>query len=291
MTKKIAVQFFGHLRSFRDTVESFQKHVIKPNENLGYEIDVFIHTWDKTDHSDVVWHNKGGETRGNELTQEDIDFINETYKPKGLLIENQKNILDNTKNMPKHYIWSISHDKTIKLREEYEKQNSISYDIIVSTRADLMFKRDLIPYGYLKEYEHPENIAGALKGSKLDDNVIFCASNVFMRTNVIDYRSPAEWDLLWFSKNDVENIADAHKILIDYHVHEDVIMYRPWGDSIDLSEGNNTKATMIEKLFYQILYKLSFGSTRKYYKTQYIHLKNNRKISNRRAHYSKDIHI
>ena len=48
---KIAVQFFGHLRTFMDCYNSI-------NENLlnRYDADVFFYTWDRLDHNTKTWH-------------------------------------------------------------------------------------------------------------------------------------------------------------------------------------------------------------------------------------------
>ena len=56
MTKKIAVQMFGHLRTFEHTYKSFFENLINPNKEDGYEIDIFIHTWDKLE-ANATYHN------------------------------------------------------------------------------------------------------------------------------------------------------------------------------------------------------------------------------------------
>ena len=55
--KHLAVQLFGHLRTFEKTFNSFYNNVVKPNEDAGYSIDIFIHTWDEFECTTQQWHN------------------------------------------------------------------------------------------------------------------------------------------------------------------------------------------------------------------------------------------
>ncbi|MFK0391959.1 hypothetical protein ACISNN_07800, partial [Campylobacter jejuni] len=46
MKKKLAIHFFGFIRTFRDTYNNFKLNILDVNSQ-DYEIDIFIHTWDK----------------------------------------------------------------------------------------------------------------------------------------------------------------------------------------------------------------------------------------------------
>ncbi|MBX0749070.1 hypothetical protein I7W34_03975 [Campylobacter jejuni] len=61
MKKKLAIHFFGFIRTFRDTYDNFKLNILDVNSQ-DYEIDIFIHTWDKYNSVDTskeqfnVWH-------------------------------------------------------------------------------------------------------------------------------------------------------------------------------------------------------------------------------------------
>ncbi|EAI9747866.1 alpha-2,3-sialyltransferase, partial [Campylobacter jejuni] len=44
MKKKLAIHFFGFIRTFRDTYNNFKLNILDVNSQ-DYEIDIFIHTW------------------------------------------------------------------------------------------------------------------------------------------------------------------------------------------------------------------------------------------------------
>ncbi|WP_086306966.1 hypothetical protein [Campylobacter devanensis] len=85
--KRLAIQFFGHTRTYKNTYESFFKYIVEPNQQDGWEIDIFIHTWDMSSSSDGSWHNGRDLFDINPLNQNDIDDIKRVYKPKKLLVE------------------------------------------------------------------------------------------------------------------------------------------------------------------------------------------------------------
>ena len=49
--KRLAIQFFGHTRTYKKTYESFLKNIVEPNLKDGWQIDIFIHTWDMSSSS------------------------------------------------------------------------------------------------------------------------------------------------------------------------------------------------------------------------------------------------
>ena len=80
---KIAVQIFGHLRTFKECFPFLKKNLLDK-----YDCDVFMHTWDTIDHSTKTWHNNFmPNTNDNvELIKEDLISL---YKIKKLKIEHQ----------------------------------------------------------------------------------------------------------------------------------------------------------------------------------------------------------
>lgn len=85
--KRLAIQFFGHTRTYKKTYESFFKNIVEPNLKDGWQIDIFIHTWDMSSSSDGSWHNGQDLFDINPLNQNDIDDIKRIYSPKSFLVE------------------------------------------------------------------------------------------------------------------------------------------------------------------------------------------------------------
>jgi hypothetical protein len=76
MTKRIAIQLFGHLRSFQRTCRSLEKYVILPNKKNGCQVDIFIHTWDELEHTDTRLHYVTDKrNRGKPLTDAHREFV------------------------------------------------------------------------------------------------------------------------------------------------------------------------------------------------------------------------
>jgi hypothetical protein len=150
MSKRIAIQLFGHLRSFRVTYKSFIKNIVNVNRKDGYEVDIFIHTWTETDHSTIAWHNPDGHKRGSSLTSEVIDKVKEYYAPKMFLIEEQLDAIDypltsklygrinSSYKTLLNFTYTIY--KSSELRQEYEKENGLMYDYVIVTRPDILFQ-------------------------------------------------------------------------------------------------------------------------------------------------------
>lgn len=85
---KIALLFYGHLRSFKSTFPYLEANVLKANSDC--EMDIFIHTWDELEHPTPRRHYKKDlEIAGKKIQEEDIDFIKERYQPIGLKITPQ----------------------------------------------------------------------------------------------------------------------------------------------------------------------------------------------------------
>ena len=85
--KRLAIQFFGHTRTYKKTYESFFKNIVEPNLKDGWEVDIFIHTWDMSSSSDKSWHNGMDLFDINPLNQNDIEDIKRIYSPKSFLVE------------------------------------------------------------------------------------------------------------------------------------------------------------------------------------------------------------
>jgi hypothetical protein len=123
------------------TFESLRKNILEPNKATGWEIDIFIHTWDEKQSN-----NQRDYSEKEKLSTADIDLIKKLYSPKKLLVEPQikinghlHHIVENIE-IPKsriHNTYYTMH-KTNKLRREYENKN-VKYDFVIATRMDIDF--------------------------------------------------------------------------------------------------------------------------------------------------------
>jgi len=133
---KIAVQFFGHLRTFEETHGFTMTNLIE-----RYDCDIFMHTWDEIDSSTLAWNNKL-------QYKKDIswDTVENIYKPKKLKIEHQEikedqivASLDGSRktslNGMKFMFYSM--EQANKLRHDYEQETGTKYDIVLCIRPDI----------------------------------------------------------------------------------------------------------------------------------------------------------
>ncbi|EHE9213355.1 hypothetical protein IFW04_001392 [Campylobacter upsaliensis] len=218
---KLAICFMGHLRTYKQTYESFLENVLKPNlkDAMWEEIDIFIHTWDTFEKSGFAWHEQNKEIDGVKITEQVICEVKQIYKPKKMLVET----LMQDRGM------HLSIERSQKLALEYEKEQNISYDYIMVTRPDLYFHTPLILSSFINAYQKDE----ALKSISLPKKHIFAAHNTFGRMLVDDRRLLCEGDLLWFGNiKPLPLILDAFNpqkiflIPINYILHRDFFLQR-----------------------------------------------------------------
>jgi len=145
---KIAVQLYGHLRTFRECAPALKEHFLD-----HYDCDVFIHTWDTLDHTTKAWHklNEGKEVI--ELNTDDIKKeLQQLYNPQGIIIETQDktdlgNITDNYGQV--YSIFAIrcmmqTMKKANSLRMAYQNENDKKYDYVLCTRPDVFLKEPFV---------------------------------------------------------------------------------------------------------------------------------------------------
>ena len=166
-TRRIAIQLYGHVRSFKRTYPYFKKNIVEALQKEGMIVDVFIHTWTELDYiiSYVRHYSPDKRICGEPLTENDIDFIETSYKPRSFLMEQQKVLTveeqeieasngiygkSGYKNMAYTY-YSVN-----KLRTDYEIANSISYDLVIATRPDIVFYKKLSLESIYRDFSEEE---------------------------------------------------------------------------------------------------------------------------------------
>lgn len=199
MAKHLAIQIFGHLRTFDKTFSSFYENLILPNEKSGYEIDVFMHVWDELEYSAWQWHNdEVPELRGKKLTKEQLDFVKNNYKP--TLFETTPQIKTDDETKFSEFTGGKTSYSTMlnawftkfrvnEIRQEYEKSSGIKYDLVLNTRADILYKNPLViddivaPFtsGWLNKFDNIYNklfYSGYHRDMPLRDERLLAASDI-----------------------------------------------------------------------------------------------------------------
>ncbi|EHB9887950.1 hypothetical protein JZB77_001864, partial [Campylobacter coli] len=214
--KKLAIQLFGHMRTYEKTYKKFKENIIDVNVQNNWEIDLFIHTWDKFNSSSKSWHKDLNLFSNNDyLKESDKNKIRKLYNPKILSIESLKE---------GEHGGLLSKRAGNKIREEYEKQNNIKYNYILYTRPDILFLNPLRLDRYLEEYNKYAFL-------KLPSKHAFCGNNFFRRMCIADPRYINEGDIVYFSSSSQEYFRceenkDFLVIPIDYTLYKDFLIQR-----------------------------------------------------------------
>lgn len=137
-------------RAFEYTSKNFFKNIVNPNLKDGYKVDIFFYTWNEFNRKTKSWHDHdiSFPTMNNKkLSQNDITTLLKIYNPKlyeiSELPENEHGML-------------ASYNKGRELRKKYEKMMNIKYDIILTTRFDMLFHKEMSIDYYLNLYKNGE---------------------------------------------------------------------------------------------------------------------------------------
>ena len=221
--KRLAICLFGHLRTYEKTHQNFFRNIVEQNLKDSWEIDIFMHTWDRLSSSEGSWHKDRITFDERELSDNEIVKVKEIYKPKMISIETLPNGV---------YGYPLTLHRVNEIRESYEKENNIKYDYILYTRYDLLFVNPLRINIYLDEYRRYPQMKLPLKHC-------FYVNNHFRRMQIADPRYINTGDLLYFANYSVYNFHNDNKkdflISISYTLYRDFFIQRK-----DFIHGENT---------------------------------------------------
>jgi hypothetical protein len=221
--KRIAIQLFGHMRSFELAYKSFKKNIIDANEFDGYVIDIFIHTWDQVDHNTISYR-EDGTSVPLKLTDEQIGLAKKLYDPKKIVITPQieyENIVMSEKlgngNVKRSIRGCVNMAFSLytgsKLRQEYERDTGNKYDYVLVTRPDVIFYKEVKLARIINTYR-TFNI-------KEPDSVIFHSIGLWGRPHKIeDDRIMGGTDLVFFGRP--HNIDIANSVYENFEENIDV---------------------------------------------------------------------
>lgn len=173
---KIAIQLFGHLRTFEQCAPVLQQKLLS-----HYDCDIFIHTWSETEH--CAKHQLNQLTGDIQSKQTNIiyDKIIQYYHPKKILIEEQEdfdiyNIYNpsaSEKDIFKDFhkvslngqIYMLqSMCKSNNLRFIYQQESNINYDYVIFMRPDILLDEDFLITKYVLNFKYNPNIIISLSG-------------------------------------------------------------------------------------------------------------------------------
>ena len=213
---KIAVCFFGHLRTFKRCAP-----YIKYNLLNHYDCDLFMHTWSEYNHKTKTWHNnkyiKGIVTKEKILSvYKDIkDIIIEKQ-----IVEDMGNITVTSDNkiISLFGIKSMYHSMqtSYTLCEQYAKNNNIEYDFILMIRPDIV----------LSDNFNIEKYSSILSVDELSKAFFTISNNSASIQGT--YKFLRATDLLFFAKpNIIGNILNNSYDIIQKLLNNKVINHSP----------------------------------------------------------------
>jgi hypothetical protein len=144
---KVAVQIFGHLRTYDKCSKSLKKYLLD-----NYDCDVFMHTWSERDHCTQTWYENKMKPTAVCASDVQKEFSRNFFKLNRLVVEKQEpkdlgNIKDGRYSTAQRSIFGISamfHSmaQANRLREEYAAENNAAYDFIVCIRPDILLVKN-----------------------------------------------------------------------------------------------------------------------------------------------------
>ena len=203
---KIAVQVFGHVRTFEKCAPSLKKYFLR-----YYDCDVFIHTWSTLDHETQTWHKR--KTSSHSIDQSQFENkIQSLYSPKKIKIEHQvpedlgTYEASSSRTLSIYGIKSMfySMEQANKLRESYEFQSKTEYDYVLMIRPDILLKKRL----------RIEQFTNLFSEEEKGDAVFSCGYN--SKPIVNELRFVGAMDVMFFAKPQVmAKLLNDHRVMTE----------------------------------------------------------------------------
>lgn len=218
---KIAVQLYGHLRTFETCAPALRRHLLD-----RYDSDVFIHTWDRTEHTTRSWYADSLRAEPDEVDATILAKVSELYAPKSIKVETQ-DFLDVPGHFGTHPEIQISLQglkymtygqyQANLLRETYQQENGLSYDYVVVTRPDIMPLVDLDLAAFQHEFSF---------NSRCSIHLIHWSKTKKCGQKFLNY--PYAGDVLYFATPDT--ISDVCRLYLSFErYYRDIKIILPAG--------------------------------------------------------------
>lgn len=160
---RLAVQVFGHLRTYAQCAAYLRKHVIDL-----YDTDVFMHTWDVTEHGGKTWYVDAARSNSVAVDDKVISEIMRLYGPVLLEVKTQ-DFYPESGSYGTHEKKKISltgmkymryaQYRVNQLRREHQEKTGAQYDYILMVRPDIMPMVDLDLSDYEPEFSYSEDVS------------------------------------------------------------------------------------------------------------------------------------
>ena len=195
---KVAVQIFGHLRTFERCAPTLKEHLL----NRYPSHDVFLHTWDRLESETVTHHERF--CMPSPIDEHTIAAILTHYHPKRMAIEPQapremgELVIANSKRISVsgiRYMFTTM-QRANQLRERYSSETGTKYDVVVMVRPDIALHRPL-DLDLFMAYSRPPTLP--------TDETTRTRYAAFGPSPLIlnDFRGLPATDLLFFARPDV----------------------------------------------------------------------------------------
>lgn len=167
---RIAINVSGVSRFLEESYRNIRDKLIKPFESYGWEVDVFVHTWQVVDLIDDkwgfnvsekhrreddwkdsrAWYQKNKSIRNSKMKSNIEGYVGSWLK--NIVIENHSmaifkindKILTLPKKGPSHKINTISQlyskHKVGLMQQDWENENQFKYDVVMKMRTEVYFE-------------------------------------------------------------------------------------------------------------------------------------------------------
>ena len=136
----------------RLAARAFLPNLVAPIENAGFEVDIFMHSWDFVDGTKVSWsYEKDIAEDIKPAKTPSKEYLMRLYKLKAVAITPQPKHKDSEKFVKCRYEFDYKFGSILgaycsihsvnSLRREYEKQVGVEYNLVLVTRTDLFFNQ------------------------------------------------------------------------------------------------------------------------------------------------------
>ena len=140
---RLGLVLFGHLRSYKETYDSFKK--LKSVLASECEVDVFCHTWDVKESLSPAWWKTDEKNRQPPGLVNEMELVS-MYAPAQYEIETSKQFdepeLGIKSAVPLAGMCSMlySQIKSFELLKQYEQDTKRQYDVVIKTRYDILYE-------------------------------------------------------------------------------------------------------------------------------------------------------
>ena len=140
---RIGLVLFGHLRSYRETLSSFDS--LREALKRSGDVDVFCHTWDIEESVTASWWKEHNPADPPPATV-NADEIEKKYNPVRYIISPSRQFDDSGYNFnfssPVAGVLSMlyTQEQAFQLLKQYEAENGFHYDVVLKARYDLLYE-------------------------------------------------------------------------------------------------------------------------------------------------------